>query len=182
MINKLANGESPPQAQCSCGGHNGFGSGGFRRLTTPRHHMGLCHHSPTPQGKKMEFLEVLLFLRRLWWPIRHPQPAMAATTAGKAAAAVMWGLEAMKETGGRKMASTTIMRGGRSGEVVGAVIMVAIVVVGGQKSMTVPESSGGRRKKFYNSLGSVPNRCSVGKTRGLLSFSRGIGWEGLITI
>ncbi|GJX24544.1 hypothetical protein Tco_0230840 [Tanacetum coccineum] len=34
-------------------------------------------------------------------------------------------------------------------------------------------------KKFYNSLGRVPNRCSssIGKTRGLLSFSRGIGWE-----
>ncbi|GJR35637.1 gag-pol polyprotein [Tanacetum coccineum] len=32
-------------------------------------------------------------------------------------------------------------------------------------------------KKFYNSLGRVPNRCSssIGKTRGLLSFSRGIG-------
>ncbi|GJS20188.1 hypothetical protein Tco_0448820 [Tanacetum coccineum] len=31
-------------------------------------------------------------------------------------------------------------------------------------------------KKFYNSLGRVPNRCSssIGKTRGLLSFSRGI--------
>nr|GEY28738.1 putative reverse transcriptase domain-containing protein [Tanacetum cinerariifolium] len=30
-------------------------------------------------------------------------------------------------------------------------------------------------KKFYNSLGGVPNRCSsIGKTRGLLSFSRGI--------
>ncbi|GKC58348.1 hypothetical protein Tco_1085946 [Tanacetum coccineum] len=39
-------------------------------------------------------------------------------------------------------------------------------------------------KKFYNSLGRVPNRCSssIGKTRGLLSFSRGIGWEGLITV
>ncbi|GJR52665.1 zf-CCHC domain-containing protein [Tanacetum coccineum] len=39
-------------------------------------------------------------------------------------------------------------------------------------------------KKFYNSLGRVPNHCSssIGKTRGLLSFSRGIGWEGLITI
>nr|GEY20474.1 UBN2 domain-containing protein [Tanacetum cinerariifolium] len=37
-------------------------------------------------------------------------------------------------------------------------------------------------KKFYNSLGKAPNRCSssIGKTRGLLSFSRGIGWEGLI--
>ncbi|GJT47822.1 hypothetical protein Tco_0973979 [Tanacetum coccineum] len=32
-------------------------------------------------------------------------------------------------------------------------------------------------KKFYNSLGIVPNRCSssIGKTRGLLSFYRGIG-------
>nr|GFA41718.1 hypothetical protein [Tanacetum cinerariifolium] len=32
-------------------------------------------------------------------------------------------------------------------------------------------------KKFYNSLGRVPNRCSssIGKTQGLLSFSRGIG-------
>nr|GEU44807.1 reverse transcriptase domain-containing protein [Tanacetum cinerariifolium] len=32
-------------------------------------------------------------------------------------------------------------------------------------------------KKFYNSLGRVPNRCgsSIGKTRGLLSFSRRIG-------
>ncbi|GJV16385.1 retrovirus-related pol polyprotein from transposon TNT 1-94 [Tanacetum coccineum] len=30
-------------------------------------------------------------------------------------------------------------------------------------------------KKFYNSLGSVPNRCSIGKTRRLLSFSMGIG-------
>ncbi|GKC14464.1 hypothetical protein Tco_1011246 [Tanacetum coccineum] len=32
-------------------------------------------------------------------------------------------------------------------------------------------------KKFYNSIGRVPNRCSnsIGKTRGLLSFSRGIG-------
>ncbi|GJU31690.1 hypothetical protein Tco_1175279 [Tanacetum coccineum] len=31
-------------------------------------------------------------------------------------------------------------------------------------------------KKFYNSLGRVPNRCSssISKTRGLLSFSRGI--------
>ncbi|GKC07642.1 hypothetical protein Tco_0999252, partial [Tanacetum coccineum] len=31
-------------------------------------------------------------------------------------------------------------------------------------------------KKLYNSLGRVPNRCgsSIGKTRGLLSFSRGI--------
>nr|GEU98236.1 hypothetical protein [Tanacetum cinerariifolium] len=30
-------------------------------------------------------------------------------------------------------------------------------------------------KKFYNSLGRVPNRCSsIGKTKGLLSFSRGI--------
>ncbi|GJV19975.1 retrovirus-related pol polyprotein from transposon TNT 1-94 [Tanacetum coccineum] len=39
-------------------------------------------------------------------------------------------------------------------------------------------------KKFYNSLGRVPNRCisSIGKTRGLLSFSGGIGWEGLITV
>ncbi|GJX96357.1 hypothetical protein Tco_0352155, partial [Tanacetum coccineum] len=39
-------------------------------------------------------------------------------------------------------------------------------------------------KKFYNSQGRVPNRCSssIGKTRGLLSFSRGIGWEGLITV
>ncbi|GJU95462.1 hypothetical protein Tco_1320218 [Tanacetum coccineum] len=39
-------------------------------------------------------------------------------------------------------------------------------------------------KKFYNSLGRVPNRCSsrIGKTQGLLSFSRGIGWEGLITV
>ncbi|GJX19341.1 hypothetical protein Tco_0222018 [Tanacetum coccineum] len=40
-------------------------------------------------------------------------------------------------------------------------------------------------KKFYNSLGRVPNRCSsssIGKTRGLLSFSRGIDWEGLITV
>ncbi|GKB32950.1 hypothetical protein Tco_0872351 [Tanacetum coccineum] len=35
-------------------------------------------------------------------------------------------------------------------------------------------------KKLYNSLGRVPNHCSssIGKTRGLLSFSRGIGWEG----
>nr|GEY77319.1 reverse transcriptase domain-containing protein [Tanacetum cinerariifolium] len=34
-------------------------------------------------------------------------------------------------------------------------------------------------KKFYNSLGRVPNRCSssIGKTRRLLSFFRGIGWE-----
>nr|GEU95750.1 hypothetical protein [Tanacetum cinerariifolium] len=33
-------------------------------------------------------------------------------------------------------------------------------------------------KKFYNSLGRVPNRysSSIGKTRGLLSFSRGICW------
>ncbi|GJS66927.1 putative reverse transcriptase domain-containing protein [Tanacetum coccineum] len=32
-------------------------------------------------------------------------------------------------------------------------------------------------KKFYNSLGRVPNRCSssIDKTRGLLSFSKGIG-------
>nr|GEV16582.1 hypothetical protein [Tanacetum cinerariifolium] len=39
-------------------------------------------------------------------------------------------------------------------------------------------------KKFYNSLGRVPNRysSSIGKTRGLLSFSRGIGWEGLIMV
>nr|GEY72897.1 retrovirus-related Pol polyprotein from transposon TNT 1-94 [Tanacetum cinerariifolium] len=38
-------------------------------------------------------------------------------------------------------------------------------------------------KKFYNSLGSVPNYCSsIGKTWGLLSFSKGIGWEGLVTI
>ncbi|GJX71546.1 retrovirus-related pol polyprotein from transposon TNT 1-94 [Tanacetum coccineum] len=39
-------------------------------------------------------------------------------------------------------------------------------------------------KKFYNSLGIVPNRCSssIGKTWGLLSFSREIGWEGLITV
>ena len=35
-------------------------------------------------------------------------------------------------------------------------------------------------KEFYNPLGRVPNRCSssICKTRGLLSFSRGIGWEG----
>nr|GEW10139.1 hypothetical protein [Tanacetum cinerariifolium] len=35
-------------------------------------------------------------------------------------------------------------------------------------------------KKFYNSQGRVSNRCSssIGKTRGLLSFSRGMGWEG----
>ncbi|GJV36252.1 copia protein [Tanacetum coccineum] len=34
-------------------------------------------------------------------------------------------------------------------------------------------------KKFYNSLGRVPNRCSssIGKTRGLLSFSREIGYK-----
>nr|GFA41356.1 hypothetical protein [Tanacetum cinerariifolium] len=33
--------------------------------------------------------------------------------------------------------------------------------------------------RFYNSIGRVPNRCSssISKTRGLLSFSRGIGWE-----
>ncbi|GKF00910.1 reverse transcriptase domain-containing protein [Tanacetum coccineum] len=33
-------------------------------------------------------------------------------------------------------------------------------------------------------LPGVPKRCnsSIGKTRGLLSFSRGIGWEGLITV
>ncbi|GJW45177.1 hypothetical protein Tco_0073976 [Tanacetum coccineum] len=39
-------------------------------------------------------------------------------------------------------------------------------------------------KKFYNTLGRVPNRCSssIGKTRGLLSLSRGIGWEGLIMV
>ncbi|GKC67329.1 hypothetical protein Tco_1099927 [Tanacetum coccineum] len=39
-------------------------------------------------------------------------------------------------------------------------------------------------KKFYNSLGRVPNHysSSIGKTRGLLSFSKGIGWEGLITV
>ncbi|GJR27155.1 hypothetical protein Tco_1103387 [Tanacetum coccineum] len=39
-------------------------------------------------------------------------------------------------------------------------------------------------KKLYNSLGRVPNHCSssYSKTSGLLSFSRGIGWEGLITI
>ncbi|GKE28537.1 hypothetical protein Tco_1443921 [Tanacetum coccineum] len=39
-------------------------------------------------------------------------------------------------------------------------------------------------KKFYNSLDIVPNRCSssIGKTQGLLSFSRRIGWEGLITV
>ncbi|GJQ96949.1 reverse transcriptase domain-containing protein [Tanacetum coccineum] len=39
-------------------------------------------------------------------------------------------------------------------------------------------------KKFYNSLGRVPNRCSsnIGKTRGLLLFSKGIGWESLITV
>ncbi|GKE17915.1 putative reverse transcriptase domain-containing protein [Tanacetum coccineum] len=38
--------------------------------------------------------------------------------------------------------------------------------------------------KFYNSRGRAPNRCSssIGKTRGLLSFTRGIGWEGLITV
>ncbi|GKA36675.1 hypothetical protein Tco_0723240 [Tanacetum coccineum] len=37
-------------------------------------------------------------------------------------------------------------------------------------------------KKFYNSLGRVPNRCSssIGKTRGLLSFSRGIACVYLI--
>ncbi|GKG16737.1 hypothetical protein Tco_0361694, partial [Tanacetum coccineum] len=37
-------------------------------------------------------------------------------------------------------------------------------------------------KKFYNSLGRAPNRCSssIGKTRGLLSFTLRIGWEGLI--
>nr|GEU40468.1 putative reverse transcriptase domain-containing protein [Tanacetum cinerariifolium] len=39
-------------------------------------------------------------------------------------------------------------------------------------------------KKFYISLGRVSNRCSssIGKTRGFLSFFRGIGWEGLITV
>nr|GEX15235.1 hypothetical protein [Tanacetum cinerariifolium] len=39
-------------------------------------------------------------------------------------------------------------------------------------------------KKFYNSQGRVPNHCSssIVKTRGLLSFSRGIGWEGLIMV
>ncbi|GJX98203.1 hypothetical protein Tco_0355222 [Tanacetum coccineum] len=39
-------------------------------------------------------------------------------------------------------------------------------------------------KKFYNSLGRVPNCCSssIGKTRGLLSFPKRIGWEGLITV
>ncbi|GJW21293.1 putative ribonuclease H-like domain-containing protein [Tanacetum coccineum] len=39
-------------------------------------------------------------------------------------------------------------------------------------------------KKFYNSLGRVPNRCSssIGKTRGLLSFSRGIESRLLLLI
>ncbi|GJT96431.1 retrovirus-related pol polyprotein from transposon TNT 1-94 [Tanacetum coccineum] len=39
-------------------------------------------------------------------------------------------------------------------------------------------------KKFYNSLVRVPNRCSssISKTRGLFSFSRGIGWEDFITV
>nr|GEU30782.1 retrovirus-related Pol polyprotein from transposon TNT 1-94 [Tanacetum cinerariifolium] len=39
-------------------------------------------------------------------------------------------------------------------------------------------------KKFYNSLGRVPNRCSssICKTQGLLSFSKGIGWESLIMV
>ncbi|GKB01051.1 hypothetical protein Tco_0829095 [Tanacetum coccineum] len=39
-------------------------------------------------------------------------------------------------------------------------------------------------KKFYNSLGRVPNRCSssIGKTRGLLSFSKGIESRLLLLI
>nr|GEZ17262.1 retrovirus-related Pol polyprotein from transposon TNT 1-94 [Tanacetum cinerariifolium] len=39
-------------------------------------------------------------------------------------------------------------------------------------------------KKVYNSIGRVPNRCSssIGKTQGLLSFFKRIGWEGLITV
>nr|GEX49620.1 reverse transcriptase domain-containing protein [Tanacetum cinerariifolium] len=44
---------SPTPRWCGRGGHSGFGrhhSGGFRRLTAPRHHMGLRHHSLTPQG------------------------------------------------------------------------------------------------------------------------------------
>nr|GEW65648.1 hypothetical protein [Tanacetum cinerariifolium] len=43
----------PTPLWCGCGGHNMFGrhhSGGFRRLTTSRHYLGLRHHSPTPQG------------------------------------------------------------------------------------------------------------------------------------
>ncbi|GJT83930.1 hypothetical protein Tco_1058272 [Tanacetum coccineum] len=43
----------PDIIRCGCGGLYGSGrhhSGGFRRLTTVRHPVGLRHHSPTPQG------------------------------------------------------------------------------------------------------------------------------------
>nr|GEV96572.1 hypothetical protein [Tanacetum cinerariifolium] len=57
-----------------------------------------------------------------------------------------------------------------------------------QNSLSVPKTDAviikDFYKKFYNFLGIVPNRCSssIGKTQVLLSFSKGIGWEVLITV
>ncbi|GJY16827.1 hypothetical protein Tco_0387249 [Tanacetum coccineum] len=68
----------PDTTRCGCGGFYGFGShysGGFRWLTTPRHHLGLRHHSPTPQGAAVVAVPVRFDkatqrwcqATRLWW-------------------------------------------------------------------------------------------------------------------
>nr|GEV37682.1 reverse transcriptase domain-containing protein [Tanacetum cinerariifolium] len=55
--------------------------------------------------------------------------------------------------------------------------MIKTKLFPGSDAKNLMRSSYDFNKKFYNSLGRVPDRCSsrIGKTRGLLSLSKGIG-------
>ncbi|GJS63451.1 putative reverse transcriptase domain-containing protein [Tanacetum coccineum] len=77
-------------------------------------------------------------------------------------------------------APRTVQKTARNGEAHGR----AYALGGGEPNNDSNVVTGDFSKKFYNSIGRVPNHysSSIGKTRGLLSFSRGIGWECLITV
>nr|GEV57576.1 hypothetical protein [Tanacetum cinerariifolium] len=59
--------------------------------------------------------------------------------------------------------------------------MIKTKLFPGSDAKNLMRSSYDFNKKFYNSLGRVPDRCSsrIGKTRGLLSLSKGIGMPSL---
>ncbi|GKB61020.1 hypothetical protein Tco_0917206 [Tanacetum coccineum] len=64
-------------------------SGDVNRLSAARHPEGLRCHSPTPHGAAVVAVPSSDrhhdggVFRRLWWLIRHPQPATTAVATGK---------------------------------------------------------------------------------------------------
>ncbi|GKB38983.1 hypothetical protein Tco_0883925 [Tanacetum coccineum] len=84
---------SPTPPWCGCGGYGGHSrlgrrhSGGVKRLSTARHPQGVA--LPQPDTTWCGCGGCTVVFRRLWWLIRHPQPATVAVAAGKVAAVVV---------------------------------------------------------------------------------------------